>query len=226
MAARLKRLEGMVREMMHTQQEQPAPPSVPNTAMPEGQEDERPADTRASLPRRTVLTAPRGGEEEPLAQVVVGKDGQGTYIGATHFMAMLNDVSGSFIPDLHCECAIDRKKIEDLKSYFDDDDETPEMSSTGPATTWDFESRGGQHELATSNSYSSPGILLPFGPAAACKQDLIEMLPPRHVVDRLIQRYFGAVSPSHRTCPPRSERPRGNSQGVQIVYTDLPLASR
>ncbi|KAK4464817.1 fungal-specific transcription factor domain-containing protein [Cladorrhinum samala] len=178
MAARLKRLEGMVREMMHTQQEQPAPPSVPNTAMPEGQEDERPADTRASLPRRTVLTAPRGGEEEPLAQVVVGKDGQGTYIGATHFMAMLND-------------------IEDLKSYFDDDDETPEMSSTGPATTWDFESRGGQHELATSNSYSSPGILLPFGPAAACKQDLIEMLPPRHVVDRLIQRYFGAVSPSH-----------------------------
>lgn len=102
MAAHLKRLEGMVREVKHTQQEQPTSPPVPNTALPEGQEEERPADTPASLPVRTVLTAPResavgesGDVEEPLAQVVMGKDGQGTCVGATHFTAMLDDVNGS-----------------------------------------------------------------------------------------------------------------------------------
>ncbi|KAK4225486.1 fungal-specific transcription factor domain-containing protein [Podospora fimiseda] len=165
MAARLRRLEGMVREVMHTQQ----PPQ--SSALPQG-----------TTPARTVLTAPRDEtngtdeDEEPLAQVVVGKGGQGTYIGATHFMAMLDD-------------------IEDLKSYFDDDDdEMPEDSSIRTSTST------GAIGLTREPSYdtsTSPEIFMFAGNAPTCKQDLIDMLPPREVVDTLIERYFSARSPSH-----------------------------
>ncbi|KAK3995099.1 fungal-specific transcription factor domain-containing protein [Cladorrhinum sp. PSN332] len=184
MAARLKRLEGLVREVMNTQQ----PPPLATDRIPQVQDQDQ---GTPAVPARTVLTAPRSGtdeadDEEPRAQVVVGKGGQGTYIGATHFMAMLDD-------------------IEDLKSYFDDDDdETPEDNSIaasmstgiGPTPARPYDSPDGP-QPSSSHSPASPEVFLFAGNTSTSKQGLIEMLPPREVVDRLIERYFSACSPSH-----------------------------
>ena len=74
MTARLKRLEAMVRGMMDGGGE----PS------PEGTR-QQPSETMDA-----VSPAPR---EETSAQVVVGR--ATTFVGATHFMAMLDDVSFS-----------------------------------------------------------------------------------------------------------------------------------
>ncbi|KAK4189617.1 Fusarisetin A cluster transcription factor fsa6 [Podospora australis] len=150
MAARLKRLEGMVREMMHNGQ--PLPPSMGGP----------PAAAVPSTIAQTVET-----DNSPHAQVVMGKEGTGsmTYVGATHFMAMLDD-------------------IEDLKSYFDDDDEEPNTADVKDSS------------FASPEAHS-PEMMLLSGTVPTCKQDLIDLLPPRHVVDRLVQRYFSAASPSH-----------------------------
>jgi hypothetical protein len=83
MAARLKRLEGMVRDMIDDEGS--------GARQPQPQQEQ-------SQQQATASRAARG-------QVVVGPKGLGTtYVGATHFMAMLDD-------------------IEDLKSYFDDGDD-------------------------------------------------------------------------------------------------------
>ncbi|KAK4168025.1 fungal-specific transcription factor domain-containing protein [Cladorrhinum sp. PSN259] len=176
MATRLKRLEGMVKEMMHTQQ--------PSSLRTDPGHQVQDSLTAAPEPP-TVLTAPRDGttheadDQEPLAQVVVNKDGHGTYIGATHFMAMLDD-------------------IEDLKSYFDDDEEdTLEDGSTGAGTGPYSDSPDGPQQHHSSSASPSDMLLFSVGAQPTCKQDLVEMLPPRHVVDRLIQRYFSATTPSH-----------------------------
>jgi hypothetical protein len=72
MSARLKRLEGMVREMMDS----------------EGAPSEVTADTRNSS--RATNGATTGPEVQ--GHVVQGKKAT-TYVGATHCMAMLEDVS-------------------------------------------------------------------------------------------------------------------------------------
>ncbi|KAM0204407.1 hypothetical protein ACHAPI_000160 [Fusarium lateritium] len=89
MSARLKRLEGMVREMMD----------------PEGVPSEVAADTKNSS--RATNGATAGPEVQGL--VVQGKKAT-TYVGATHCMAMLED-------------------IEDLKSYFEHPEDTEDDQS-------------------------------------------------------------------------------------------------
>ncbi|KAI6766357.1 hypothetical protein HG530_007427 [Fusarium avenaceum] len=89
MSARLKRLEGMVREMMD----------------PEGTPLEAAADTKdSSQVTNGATTGP-----EVQGHVVHGKKAT-TYVGATHCMAMLED-------------------IEDLKSYFEHPDDTEDDQS-------------------------------------------------------------------------------------------------
>ncbi|KAK0651866.1 fungal-specific transcription factor domain-containing protein [Cercophora newfieldiana] len=147
MTARLKRLEAMVRDMMDA-----------------GGAD---GDGVATLMReRQRLLQQQGmgddGEGSPIekeethGQVVFGR--ATTYVGATHFMAMLDD-------------------IEDLKSYFDDEEvpEVPPNQSPEPSDT---------------------DMLLISSCAPMSKQEIISMLPNKAIVDRLIQRYFGASSPA------------------------------
>lgn len=76
MAARLKRLEGMVREMM---------PGEGGEVVGEGEQ----------------ISAESGDSSQRRGQVVVASGGKTTtYVGATHFMAMLDDVSGFVIHNL------------------------------------------------------------------------------------------------------------------------------
>ncbi|KAF7549048.1 hypothetical protein G7Z17_g6663 [Cylindrodendrum hubeiense] len=86
MSARLKRLEGMVREMMDTEASTTAP-------MPTAEVQDDAASTGPAV---------RG-------QVVRGENAT-TYVGATHCMAMLED-------------------IEDLKSYFDQPDDIDDVEA-------------------------------------------------------------------------------------------------
>lgn len=93
MAARLKRLEGMVREMLD-EDGNVRDPSSDRTAV--GEENDSGGDSDAG---RFASSASGG-------QVIRGAGARGgntTYVGATHFMAMLGDVclSLSFLPSLY-----------------------------------------------------------------------------------------------------------------------------
>ena len=146
MTARLKRLEAMVRDMMDSGG---VDGDGVATLLRERQrllrghdstdEDDVPAE-----------------KEETHGQVVFGR--ATTYVGATHFMAMLDD-------------------IEDLKSYFDDEEEQDVPPDQSPEPT-------------------DTDMLLISSNAPMSKQDILNMLPPREIADRLIQRYYGADSPT------------------------------
>ncbi|KAI1138774.1 fungal-specific transcription factor domain-containing protein [Hypoxylon sp. FL0543] len=128
MAARLKRLEGMVRGMIDTDGIGP------------------------SSDRKTAQ------EQTARGLLVQGQKAQ-TFIGGTHFMAMLED-------------------IEDLKSYFEENDEDGDeiydpYENTGPAELMMF-SRG----------------------VPKNKDELLAILPEQNVVLRLMNRYFNSNSPS------------------------------
>ncbi|KAH8908692.1 hypothetical protein BR93DRAFT_496754 [Coniochaeta sp. PMI_546] len=135
MAARLKRLEGMVRGMMPG----------------EGGEANVPAEP---------VSAESGDFSQGRGQVVVASGGKSTtYVGATHFMAMLDD-------------------IEDLKSYFEEDD-TPSDGASEP----DMDGQSSE-------------VLMVNSSAPRSRRELLNHLPPRHIVDRLVMRFFSAYSPS------------------------------
>ncbi|KAM0457935.1 hypothetical protein ACHAPV_006480 [Trichoderma viride] len=128
-AARLKRLEGMVREMM---------------------DDEGGQKPEAIAVGEPVAPQVKG-------QVVHG-DHATTYIGATHCLAMLED-------------------IEDIKAYFDD-----------PGSS--------EEEFGPGDELEGPEMLLHSRGAPSNRQELLAQLPERHVVDRLVTRYFSSKSPS------------------------------
>ncbi|KAK0752018.1 hypothetical protein B0T18DRAFT_320084 [Schizothecium vesticola] len=143
MTARLKRLEAMVRGMMDG----------------DGDGDGEREQQQQLLSEGAAAGSPR---EETHARVVLGGRATMTYVGATHFMAMLDD-------------------IEDLKSFFEDDDDGDGMED-GPADS--------------SPVPSDTDMLLLLGSSPMSKREMLSVLPPRPDVDRLIRRYFGASSPT------------------------------
>ncbi|KAM0279966.1 hypothetical protein ACHAQH_004295 [Verticillium albo-atrum] len=148
MASRLKRLEGMVRTMLEE-----GDVAVDRSRVM--------GELRAAPP---TVKAAEGGRAE--GQVVHGERGS-TYIGATHFMAMLED-------------------IEDLKSYFDEetdvlDGQSPEEKSQ----IWD------EYEVPGVLLFSHNG---PGSPRN--RNEVLSILPDRQIVDRLVMRYFASKSPS------------------------------
>lgn len=72
-------------------------------------------------------------------------------------------------------------QIEDLKSYFDDPEEPEEQSPPSVDVT----------DL-------SPDLLLLSTGEFRSKEDLLNILPEKSVMDRLIMRYFGGVTTSQR----------------------------
>lgn len=70
-------------------------------------------------------------------------------------------------------------QIEDLKSYFDEPEEAVEKSPDPPEA-------------------DSPELFMLNRASLKSKQDLMDLLPQRHVADRLIMRYFSAHSASQR----------------------------
>ncbi|KAJ6438538.1 C6 transcription factor [Purpureocillium lavendulum] len=103
--------------------------------------------------------APEAAGDTPAVKGNVVHGGKGTtYVGATHCMAMLED-------------------IQDLKTYFQDETEDDEDASP-------------------TDELDAPEMLLwsPGGPGD--RDELLAQLPERHVADRLITRYFSAMSPS------------------------------
>lgn len=109
--------------------------------------------------------------------VVKGEHGT-TYVGATHCMAMLEDVSYLTRPMME-HVANEELQIEDLKMYFDDSEEQEEGASP-------------------TDELDAPEMLLSPRSAPSNRDELIAQLPERHVADRLITRYFSSMSPSQR----------------------------
>lgn len=70
-------------------------------------------------------------------------------------------------------------QIEDIKAYFDDPDDSEDES--GP-----------------SDELERPEMLLYSKESLSNRQELLAQLPERHVVDRLVTRYFSSKSPSQR----------------------------
>lgn len=74
-------------------------------------------------------------------------------------------------------------QIEDLKSYFDHE-ENQEMDGNSPETF----SEG-----------ASPPVFIGDRSSPRTRQEFLDLLPPKHVADRLVMRYFAAHSASQRT---------------------------
>ncbi|KAK7698959.1 hypothetical protein SLS64_012014 [Diaporthe eres] len=152
MAARLKRLEGMVREMLD-EDGNVRDPSSERTAVGED------IDSDGDRETAKFASSASGG------QVIRGAGARGgntTYVGATHFMAMLGD-------------------IEDLKSYFDHEEVSQEMSGDSPENFTDGD---------------SPVMLIGDRTSPRTRQEFLDLLPPKHIADRLVMRYFNAHSAS------------------------------
>lgn len=226
MAARLRRLEGMVRDMITEEggtnsvsadpglKRSPASDHPTSSAQETAPEDRRVSfeqehdemdmgeeglvDGEAAVDvgrAEQTRDTPAGGKVVPST----GSRGGGTaYVGATHFMAMLDDVGDillfssmpllliiiSGLMKLHIPwLTLERRahQIEDLKSYFNDE-VTAEDSSTD--TTADFD---------------SPAMLMMDSFSPRSRDDLLALLPPKNVADRLVMRYFGSNSASQRT---------------------------
>lgn len=195
MAARLRRLEGMLRKMMEDDSAAAAMSSFGVSsaelfANKASGSSGRGNENGSALSFMSVLTeaAAQGydGSGKPIATSATTRvprvqaaqapltqaRGEGcvvrgqratTYVGATHFMAMLDD-------------------IEDLKTYFEDEqqeeiDERPEMSP----------------------SLDASEQLLLGGQQPRNRADLLALMPPRNVVDRLVARYFGSSTPTQHT---------------------------
>lgn len=156
MAARLKRLEGMVRGMM---------------------DDE---GNLRSGPQAAEGVAPQ------LKGKVVHGDNATTYVGATHCLAMLEDVSdeksgdGDEFWDMRkFRRANGSYQIEDIKAYFDDPGDSDD-------------------DLLPGEELEGPEMLLYSRGAPTSREELLAQLPERHVADRLVTRYFSSKSPSQR----------------------------
>lgn len=126
-------------------------------------------------------SAPARDESVSVAGQVVHGERGATYVGATHFMAILEDVSLCHgMLDIREGFADWWAKIEDLKSYFDEPS-APENGNPEQAEDLD----------ATELLLLSQGSL-------RNRDDLLALLPERTVADRLIMRYFHSNSPSVR----------------------------
>ena len=158
MSARLKRLEGMVREMM---------------------ESESAVQTAGSNPRNNSQVANGVTGPEVQGHVVKGNKTT-TYVGATHCMAMLEDVSLSQDPGHH-DSVLTVTQIEDLKSYFDQPEDTEE-------------------DQIMADEIDPTELMLNTRAGPRNREELLSRLPDRKVADRLLSRYFASMSPSQRKC--------------------------
>ncbi|SPO00659.1 uncharacterized protein DNG_03408 [Cephalotrichum gorgonifer] len=176
-AARLQRLEGMVREIM----------AEGDVATSKG--------GNADGGGKEGAGAASGGKEEE--EAVVGEKGTvvsgrraTSYVGATHCMAILED-------------------IEVLKSYFDDPEEPEEESPLSADTTG-----------------LAPRFLLFSAGDFRSKEDLLNILPEKSAMDRLIARYFGELTVAQHivhkpTFLKKYDQFCGDSQNVPINWIAL-----
>ncbi|EPE09423.1 fungal specific transcription factor domain-containing protein [Ophiostoma piceae UAMH 11346] len=193
MAARLRRLEGMLREMMDDDSAAAAMSKfgvsssellgggmefqLPLTgAFADGDIDGRDGEG-LPLPS-TANKDPTGGDLQAEADEQTPSQPRGkgrvvrgqratTYVGATHFMVMLDD-------------------IDDLKAYFEDPQDELD-DDVGMETSAEYEA---MENLMMGASGAPPGRL-------RTKSDLLRTMPPRSVTDRLITRFFNSHTPSH-----------------------------
>ncbi|KAL8366767.1 hypothetical protein RB595_008784 [Gaeumannomyces hyphopodioides] len=190
-AGRLHRLERMVRDLMESGGEGIGDGGLA-AAIQELEESRRAASTKVAAAdftgeseeaeaKEDSSSGEQGGDDaaaeaaklgerlgaENRGQVVQGERAV-TWVGATHFMAMLDD-------------------IEDLKAYFDAPEEGgDEDQSPGPCG-------------AFSGETQSPEMVILGKAMPRTRQDLLDMIPARAVLDRLIMVYFGINSPSAHT---------------------------
>ncbi|KAH8897212.1 hypothetical protein GQ53DRAFT_679854 [Thozetella sp. PMI_491] len=129
LSVRLKRLEGIEREMMDEGGGGVA------TAPPGARSGGKPTQSHGQVVKGGRVT---------------------TYVGATHFMAMLDDIEG-------------------LKDYFDEEDTAQESYDTGL--------QGPNSVLLNMNGRMS-------------RDDILDVLPAQHIMDRLVHRFFLAGSPA------------------------------
>lgn len=68
-----------------------------------------------------------------------------------------------------------------MQTYFDEDDEAPDGSSP-------------------TDELDGAEMLLHPRPGPGDRNELLAQLPEKHIMDRLITRYFASASPSLRKC--------------------------
>jgi len=134
-----------------------------------------PADSDGSGVHQTSERELSKGPSPQSGNVLFRPNEKATYVGATHWAAILEDVSA---PIEYPESLL-IEQIEEVKSYFEDAEEVLDEEDIRPFSSLAFNA-------------ATP----------ATKSDLMDALPPRIVVDRFVSRYFNSNSPSLRECDP------------------------
>ena len=172
MAARLRRLEAMLREMMDDDSAAAAMSRLGVTSsgpLGGGMKSQLPLSGPAGSGLHADADEQTSSQPRGKGRVVRGQQAT-TYVGATHFMAMLDD-------------------IDDLRAYFEDpQDELDDEAGVEASAEY-----GAVETLMMGAGGAPPGRL-------RTKSDLLRMVPPRSVSDRLITRFFTSHTPSHREC--------------------------
>ncbi|RFU35212.1 hypothetical protein B7463_g1097, partial [Scytalidium lignicola] len=137
----------------------PSPPSIEDTVKNNAHQDQHLATPESVQSEPPKLTS---------GQVLLGTK-ETTYVGATHWAAILED-------------------IEEMKSYCNAEEFE---SSESPESLGD---------LSGSSLLFNAGI-------PSTREEILAFLPPRHVVDRYVSRYFNSSSPAlHITHRPAFQR--------------------
>lgn len=155
MQNRLKHLESLVKGAMSSQ--------IPI-------ESQNLGSSQMALPSRNVITPSSDATEISSGKVLVDNN-ETTYVGATHWAAILEDVC-------HFQASwtrVDGYQIEEVKTYFYEEAEAENNDEEWPTAALSFD-------------IESPATML----------DLFAALPSRIIVDQLLSRYFNSNSPTLR----------------------------
>ncbi|KAF2453816.1 fungal-specific transcription factor domain-containing protein [Lineolata rhizophorae] len=195
MKERIRHLEGLVVELMNTNNapgvRDPVQQDVPDTsgeAVRDRAEDMEYTADEAGPEQRPEPDSGAENKEtwvmNALGAMRIGKTHETSYIGATHWEAILDD-------------------IDEVKKYLEEDDgeddgEVPSTQSTDAGL-----SSASPESVANFGNYGPWGFGLQPHPsvllstrAKLSKQDLLNAMPPKPVVDRLIANWFNSPDPA------------------------------
>jgi hypothetical protein len=167
MQKRLKHLESLVKDVMHAQV--PGPDTPPRDEVMFN-------DLDGSAGGLNVDSAPNETAADPQPAITSGQVHVGqkstTYIGATHWAAILDDVIVFSNPQ---ETITYISQIEEVKDYFEEAEDDEPEEETPPAV----------------------GLLFNID-SLTTKSELLATLPPRRTVDQLVARYFNSSNAALR----------------------------
>ncbi|KAL9067961.1 MAG: hypothetical protein Q9157_006646 [Trypethelium eluteriae] len=125
-----------------------------------------------------------------LGRMTIGKNEAQSYVGSSHWAAILKDVGLTLVMGLLSDTlCLQRIQIEDVKEYLDEDQDEPEDNGRDDSPS------GSVEENPLADPFSN-GVAVAVGHAKMqSKSQLLDAMPEKPVVDRLVLEWFNSYDP-------------------------------